>query len=86
MKKSNYAYLGGVIVFIVIYASIFYSQAGLRPMLIVCGSMVGGMVIWLKTTFKTHIETKKIIPVYLFTLTLFFLPVNHFSIFPGLLL
>lgn len=85
MKRSNYLYATGVAIFITIYASVFYSQAGFRPTLIVCGSMVGGMVIWLKTTFKTHIETKKIIPIYLFTLTLFFLHITEEFVtnFPG---
>jgi hypothetical protein len=85
MKRGNYVYPAVVIIFITIYASVFYSQAGLRPTLIVCGSMVGGMVIWLKTTFRIHIETKKIIPIYLFTLTLFFLHMTEEFItdFPG---
>lgn len=85
MKRSNYLYVVGVVLFIAIYASVFYSQAGLRATFIVCGSMAGGMVLWLKTTFKTPIETKRILPVYLLTLTLFFIHITEEFItdFPG---
>lgn len=70
---SRKMYIAGIALFIAVYAVLFASQAGLRPMLIVCGSMVGGLVLWLKTTFRTPVETSRLLPVYLLTLSLFFL-------------
>lgn len=74
-KKAFYAI--GVAIFIAVYAGLFYNQAGLRPMLIVCGSMAGGMVLWLKTTFRTPVDPSRLLPVYLLTLSLFFLHITE---------
>lgn len=74
-----------VLLFIVVYAVIFYNQSGLRPTLIVCGSMMVGFVLWMKTTFRTPIDSEKVIPIYLMTLTLFFVYIAEEFItdFPG---
>lgn len=85
MIDTKKRYVVGIALFIAAYAVLFASQAGLRPMLIVCGSMVGGLVLWLKTTFSTRIDTSRLLPVYLLTLSLFFLHITEEFItdFPG---
>ncbi|OWA35281.1 hypothetical protein B9G55_11510 [Saccharibacillus sp. O16] len=85
MMDVNKRYIAGVTIFIAVYATLFTSQAGLRPMLIVCGSMVGGLVLWIKTTFRTQIDTSRLLPVYLLTLALFFLHITEefMTDFPG---
>ncbi len=71
MKDSRYLYVALIITFIATYATIFYLQSGPVPPLIVCGAMIGGLVIWLRTSFHHPVDPKKILPVYLLTTALF---------------
>lgn len=74
-----------VLLFIFTYAVVFFNQAGPRPTLIVCGSMFGGFILWLRTTYKIRINYTKVIPIYLMTLVLFFIHITEEFItdFPG---
>lgn len=83
--KNKRIWLGVVILFIAVYAVTFFRQAGPAPTVIVCGSMVGGMVLWLKTTFNVSISPHKLIPAYLLTLALFFMHITEECLtdFPG---
>jgi hypothetical protein len=75
MNNVKHLYLGIVITFIITYGCIMYIQAGFSVTLIICGSMIGGLIVWLKTTFNKPVEPKKILPVYLLTLSFFTLHV-----------
>ncbi|MEI6286141.1 MAG: hypothetical protein WCP79_06515 [Bacillota bacterium] len=74
-----------VLIFIACFATAMYDQAGLRPTLIVCGSMLGGMVIWIKTTFKKPLYSRELMLAYLWTLAIFFFHITeeYLTNFPG---
>lgn len=73
--RSRWLYLGLAVAFFVLYTANLYRQAGLQPTLIVSGSMVGGMIGWLATTWRRPAEPRLIVPIYLTTMALFFVHV-----------
>lgn len=64
-----------VAVFIPTYATLLYLQAGLMVVGIVCGAMVAGFVVWLRTTLRRPPAAAAILPAYLLALGLFLLHV-----------
>ncbi|MEI8356277.1 MAG: hypothetical protein WCG31_09345 [Deltaproteobacteria bacterium] len=83
--KPNRKFIPVVLVFIACFAAAMYAHAGLRPTLIVCGSMLGGMIIWIKTTFKKPLYSREIMLAYLWTLAIFFFHITeeYLTDFPG---
>ena len=84
-RKPNPKFIPIVLIFIACFATAMYDQAGLRPTLIVCGSMLGGMVIWIKTTFKKPLYSRELMLAYLWTLAIFFFHITeeYLTDFPG---
>lgn len=64
-----------VAVFIPTYATLLYLQAGLMVVAIVCGAMVAGFVVWLRTTVHHPPAASAILPAYVLALALFLLHV-----------
>lgn len=60
-----------VAVFIPTYATMLYLQAGAMVVGIVCGAMVAGFVVWLRTTVRRPPAASAILPAYLIALALF---------------
>ena len=56
---------------VAVYATSLYLEAGILPVGIVCGSMMGGLIGWRKTTSDNPANPKKIVPLYLLMLCLF---------------
>jgi len=74
-----------VALFIPTYATVLYLQAGLLVVAIVCGAMVAGFVVWLRTTLRRPPSPHAILPAYLLTLALFLFHVleEHTNDFAG---
>lgn len=64
-----------VATFIATYATVVYLQAGLMVVGIICGAMVAGFVVWLRTTARRPADPAVVLPPYLLTLALFMLHV-----------
>lgn len=60
-----------VALFVPTYATVLYLQAGLLVVAIVCGAMVAGFVVWVRTTLRRPPAPDAILPAYLITLALF---------------
>jgi hypothetical protein len=60
-----------VAVFIATYGTMLYLQAGLMVVGIVCGAMIAGFVVWLRTTVRRPPLPSAILPAYLVALALF---------------
>lgn len=60
-----------VAVFIPTYATMLYLQAGAMVVGIVCGAMVAGFAVWLRTTVRRPPAASAILPAYLIALALF---------------
>ena len=81
---KNYFYPLLAAVFIIAYGIIIYAQAGPVPTVIIPGSMIGGMILWLLTTYKRPADPKIILPIYLLTLVAFYMHLleEHLFNFP----
>ena len=75
MTHETRLYAALVITFVATYATVLYLQAGPLPVGIICGSMIGGMIAWLKTTAKRPADPAVVLPAYLLTLFFFTLHV-----------
>jgi hypothetical protein len=64
-----------VAVFIPTYATVLYLQAGPMVVGIVCGAMLGGFIVWIRTTLRRPPAPGTILPAYLLGLALFLLHV-----------
>ena len=69
MKKKYNILLAGL--FIIGFVSLAYSQLGKIPALVFAFASIGGLVLWLLTTYRTPIKTSKLIIPYLLTIVLF---------------
>lgn len=69
-KKNLWSLL--IFTFVIIYATTVYIQAGLLPVGIVVGSMMGGLIAWRKTTSNFPADPYKLVPLYLLLLALFY--------------
>ncbi len=63
--------------FVVVYAITLYTQAGLLPVGVIAGSMMGGMIGWRKTTSNFPADPYKLVPLYLLLQTLFYIHVGE---------
>ena len=63
-----------------VYGVTLYSQAGLVPVGIIVGSMMGGMVGWWKTTSRHPADPARIVPLYLLMMGLFYIHVGEESL------
>ncbi|MCB1395041.1 MAG: hypothetical protein H6898_13640 [Rhodobacter sp.] len=61
----------------VVYGATLFTQAGPLPVIIVVGSMVGGMLGWLLTTSRRPVDPTWAVPLLLLLLTLFYLHVGE---------
>lgn len=62
---------------VAVYGVTIYVQAGLLPVGVIAGSMIGGMVGWRKTTARYKADPYKLTPLYLLILTLFYIHVGE---------
>lgn len=67
----------GFIVFGTIYGATLYSQAGPMPVIVIVGSMIGGLIAWRRTTAIVQPDRLKIVPLYLLMLSLFYFHVGE---------
>ena len=70
-----------VAAFIPTYATLLYLQAGLMVVGIVCGAMVAGFVVWLRTTVRRPPRPAVVLPAYLLALALFLVHVLEEFVF-----
>ena len=56
---------------VAVYAVSLYNEAGILPVGVVVGSMMGGLIGWRKTTSFQPADPKKLVPLYLLMLCLF---------------
>jgi hypothetical protein len=70
-----------IVAFVATYGTTLYIQAGFGPVGIIVGSMMGGMVGWLKTTAKRPADPRVILPAYLLMLSLFMVHVGEEYLF-----
>lgn len=63
-----------------VYSIALYRSAGPLPLLIVVGSMVGGLVGWRLTTALRPVDPARAVPLFLVLLTLFYLHVGEESL------
>jgi hypothetical protein len=66
-----------MVAMVVVYALSLYHQAGLLPLGVIGGSMVGGMVGWRKTTAHQPADPAYHVPLFLLLLALFSLHVGE---------
>lgn len=67
----------GFFAFVTAYGVTLYSQAGYLPVMIIVGSMFGGLFAWLRTTAVVPANRLKIVPLYLLMLALFYIHVGE---------
>jgi hypothetical protein len=65
------------IVFGVVYGTTLYTQAGFMPVIVIVGSMVGGLIAWRRTTALVQPDRLKIVPLYMLMLALFYFHVGE---------
>jgi len=68
------------ITLVIIYGITLYTQAGLLPVGVIAGSMMGGMIGWRKTTAYTPADPYKLVPLYLLIQALFYVHVGEETI------
>ncbi|MGI4871151.1 MAG: hypothetical protein ACRYFX_08240 [Janthinobacterium lividum] len=62
---------------VVIYGSALYREAGLLPVGVIAGSMMGGMLGWRKTTARVAADPYQVVPLYLLLQALFYFHVGE---------
>ena len=67
----------GFFAFVTAYGVTLYSQAGYLPVIIIVGSMFGGLFAWLRTTAVVPANRLKVVPLYLLMLALFYIHVGE---------
>jgi hypothetical protein len=65
---------------VAVYAFALYRQAGLLPVGVIVGSMMGGIIGWRKTTAQHPADPYKLVPLYLLLLALFYVHVGEESL------
>jgi len=70
MLDTNKLYLGIAITFAVSFIAMFVQQAGVMPAIIIGGSMLVGVVLWFFTTYRIPANPKRVLPIYLITISL----------------
>lgn len=67
----------GFFAFVTAYGVTLYTQAGYLPVIIIVGSMFGGLFAWLRTTAVVPANRLKVVPLYLLMLALFYIHVGE---------
>ena len=62
---------------VVVYGSSVFQQAGLLPLGVIAGSMMGGLIGWRTTTARHPADPAYHVPLYLLLLALFYLHVGE---------
>ena len=62
---------------VIIYGITLYTQAGILPVGVIAGSMMGGMIGWRKTTARFPANPYKLVPLYLLLQALFYIHVGE---------
>ncbi|AKD54864.1 hypothetical protein [Spirosoma radiotolerans] len=63
--------------FMAVYAVTLYVQAGLLPVGVIMGSMMGGLIGWRKTTARYWVDPYQLVPLYLLLQALFYIHVGE---------
>jgi hypothetical protein len=67
---------------VTVYGISLYSQAGLLPVGVIVGSMMGGLIGWRKTTALHPADPYKVVPLYLLLQCFFFIHVAEEAVSP----
>lgn len=62
---------------VVVYGWTLFQQAGLLPLGVIAGSMIGGLIGWRKTTARQPADPAYHVPLYLLLLALFYIHVGE---------
>ena len=62
---------------VVLYAATLYTEAGLLPVGVIAGSMLGGLLGWRKTTARYPADPYQVVPLYLLLQALFYCHVGE---------
>jgi hypothetical protein len=62
---------------VIVYGVTLYTQAGILPVGVIAGSMMGGMIGWRKTTARQPADPYKLVPLYLLLQALFYIHVGE---------
>ena len=62
---------------VVVYATTLYTEAGLLPVGVIAGSMMGGLIGWRKTTARYPADPYQVVPLYLLLQALFYFHVGE---------
>jgi hypothetical protein len=62
---------------VVLYATTLYTEAGLLPVGVIAGSMMGGLIGWRKTTARHPADPYQVVPLYLLLQALFYFHVGE---------
>ena len=76
-RRATILWSIGFFVFVTAYGMTLYSQAGYLPVIIIVGSMFGGLFAWLRTTAVVSANRLKVVPLYLLMLALFYIHVGE---------
>ncbi len=76
-RRATVLWSIGFFVFVTAYGVTLYSQAGYLPVIIIVGSMFGGLFAWLRTTAVVPPNRLKVVPLYLLMLALFYIHVGE---------
>lgn len=60
-----------------VYGVTLFTEAGLLPVGVIVGSMVGGIIAWRRTTARVPADPMKLLPLYLLMLGLFYFHVGE---------
>jgi hypothetical protein len=66
-----------IVALVVVYGASLWQQAGLLPLGVIVGSMMGGLVGWRKTTSRVPADPAYHVPLFLLMLALFYLHVGE---------
>jgi hypothetical protein len=67
----------GFVAFVAAYGLTLYSQAGYLPVIVIIGSMIGGLFAWRQTSARRPADRMKTVPLYLLMLALFYIHVGE---------
>jgi len=76
-RRATILWSLGFFAFVTLYGLTLYSQAGFLPVVIIVGSMFGGLFAWLRTTAVVPANRLKVVPLYLLMLALFYIHVGE---------
>jgi hypothetical protein len=66
-----------LVALVVLYSTALYTEAGLLPVGVIAGSMMGGLIGWRKTTARYPADPYQVVPLYLLLQALFYFHVGE---------